>query len=70
MAIQKKTVPLSLKYLNGEGTEAQVSAVAVNVALLLRLFGQDDLKANTQQAIEAMNSGKAYQLVTQLAARG
>lgn len=58
------------KILNGEGTEAQVSAVAVNVALLLRLFGQDDLKANTQQAIEAMNSGKAYQLVTQLAARG
>lgn len=58
------------KILNGEGTEAQVSAVAVNVALLLRLFGQEDLKANTQQAIEAMNSGKAYQLVTQLAARG
>ncbi|WP_194089173.1 anthranilate phosphoribosyltransferase [Vibrio hibernica] len=58
------------KILNGKGTEAQVSAVAVNVALLLRLFGQEDLKANTQQAIEAMNSGKAYQLVTQLAARG
>ncbi|WP_413477678.1 anthranilate phosphoribosyltransferase [Vibrio hibernica] len=56
--------------LNGKGTEAQVSAVAVNVALLLRLFGQEDLKANTQQAIEAMNSGRAYQLVTQLAARG
>ncbi|WP_153446992.1 anthranilate phosphoribosyltransferase [Vibrio algicola] len=56
--------------LNGEGSEAQVSAVAVNVALLLRLFGQQNLKANTQQAIEAMNSGKAYQLVTQLAARG
>ncbi|MCF7354883.1 anthranilate phosphoribosyltransferase [Vibrio sp. CK2-1] len=58
------------KILNGEGTEAQVSAVAVNVALLLRLFGQEDLKANTQQAIEVMNSGKAYQLVTQLAAHG
>lgn len=56
------------KILNGEGTPAQVSAVAVNVALLLRLFGQEDLKANTQQAIDVMNSGKAYQLVTQLAA--
>ncbi|MDV7102949.1 anthranilate phosphoribosyltransferase [Vibrio sp. TH_r3] len=56
--------------LTGKGTEAQISAVAVNVALLLRLFGQEDLKANTKQAIEVMNSGKAYQLVTQLAQRG
>ena len=56
--------------LTGKGTEAQVSAVAVNVALLLRLFGQEDLKANTEQAIQVMNSGKAYQLVTQLAKRG
>ncbi|WP_086984482.1 anthranilate phosphoribosyltransferase [Vibrio aphrogenes] len=58
------------KILNGEGTEAQVSAVAVNVALLLRLFGHEDLKANTQKAIDVMNSGKAYQLVTRLAAHG
>ncbi|UGA56034.1 anthranilate phosphoribosyltransferase [Vibrio sp. VB16] len=56
--------------LTGKGTEAQVSAVAVNVALLLRLFGQEDLKVNTQKAIEAMNSGKAYELVKQLAERG
>ncbi len=56
--------------LTGKGTEAQVSAVAVNVALLLRLFGQEDLKVNTQKAIEAMNSGKAYALVKQLAERG
>lgn len=34
----------------------------------MRLFGHEDLKANTQQAIEVMNSGKAYQLVEQLAA--
>ncbi|MCV5343458.1 anthranilate phosphoribosyltransferase, partial [Escherichia coli] len=51
-----------------KGTDAQLGAVAVNVALLMRLFGHEDLKANTQQAIEAMNSGKAYQLVQQLAA--
>ncbi|KJJ58172.1 anthranilate phosphoribosyltransferase, partial [Vibrio cholerae] len=37
--------------LTGNGTAAQMAAVAVNVALLLRLFGQEDLKANTQQAI-------------------
>ncbi|MDB1123660.1 anthranilate phosphoribosyltransferase [Vibrio algarum] len=56
--------------LTGKGSEAQVSAVAVNVALLLRLFGQEDLKVNTQKAIAAMNSGKAYELVKQLAERG
>lgn len=56
--------------LTGKGSEAQVSAVAVNVALLLRLFGKEDLKANTQQAIDAMNSGKAFKLVNELAQRG
>lgn len=56
--------------LTGKGSEAQVSAVAVNVALLLRLFGKEDLKENTLKAIEVMNSGKAYKLVTQLAERG
>ncbi len=56
--------------LTGQGTNAQMAAVAVNVALLLRLFGQEDLKANTQRAIEVMKSGQAYQLVTALAARG
>ncbi|WP_198591664.1 anthranilate phosphoribosyltransferase [Vibrio sp. 10N.286.49.B3] len=56
--------------LTGKGTEAQLGAVAVNVALLMRLFGHEDLKANTLQAIEAMNSGKAFTLVEQLAARG
>ncbi|MCL9782025.1 anthranilate phosphoribosyltransferase [Vibrio sp. S4M6] len=56
--------------LTGKGTEAQVSAVAVNVALLMKLFGHEDLKQNTQTAIEAMNSGKAFELVQQLAKRG
>ncbi|MGF1714021.1 anthranilate phosphoribosyltransferase [Photobacterium chitinilyticum] len=56
--------------LTGKGTEAQQGAVAVNVAMLLRLFGNEDLKANTQQAIDVMQSGKAFELVEKLAARG
>lgn len=56
--------------LTGNGTAAQMAAVAVNVALLLRLFGQENLKANTQQAIAVMKSGQAYGLVQQLAQRG
>lgn len=54
--------------LTGKGTPAQVGAVAVNVALLMRLFGHEDLKANTAKAIDAMNSGRAYELVQKLAA--
>ncbi|MCG6266357.1 anthranilate phosphoribosyltransferase [Vibrio furnissii] len=56
--------------LAGKGTPAQIAAVAVNVALLLRLFGFEDLKANAQRAIDVMNSGKAFDLVKQLAERG
>ncbi|WCE28512.1 anthranilate phosphoribosyltransferase [Vibrio sp. SCSIO 43137] len=56
--------------LTGKGTQAQLGAVAVNVALLLRLFGEQDLKANTQKAIQVMNSSKAFELVQQLAQRG
>ncbi|WP_394209959.1 anthranilate phosphoribosyltransferase [Enterovibrio calviensis] len=55
--------------LQGKGTEAQQSAVAVNVAMLLRLFGHEDLKANTQKALDVMRSGKPFELVQQLASR-
>lgn len=58
------------RILTGKGTPAQVAAVAVNVALLLRLFGFEDLKANSQRAIDAMNSGRAYHILQQLAQRG
>lgn len=56
--------------LTGKGQPAHVAAVAANVALLLRLFGEEDLKANAATAIEIMNSGKAYELVQELAKRG
>ena len=55
--------------LQGKGTDAHQAAVAVNVALLLRLFGQEDLKVNTQQALEVMASGKPYTIMQALAQR-
>ncbi|WP_238925775.1 anthranilate phosphoribosyltransferase [Vibrio metschnikovii] len=67
---RQKTAPSLPIFLTGKGSDAQLAAVAVNVALLLRLFGRDDLKANAQLAIDVMNSGKAFQLVQQLAQRG
>lgn len=65
---ENRTIVTNL--LLGRGTPAQESAVAANVALLMRLFGHEDLKRNAQQAIEVIRSGKAYELVTQLADRG
>ncbi|MCG8707718.1 anthranilate phosphoribosyltransferase [Brenneria sp. 4F2] len=56
--------------LQGKGQAAHEAAVAANVALLLKLFGQEDLRQNAQQALDAIHSGQAYQRVTDLAARG
>ncbi|MEG1655356.1 MAG: anthranilate phosphoribosyltransferase, partial [Hafnia sp.] len=44
--------------------------VAANVALLLKLFGQDNLRHNAQLALETIRSGTAFERVTALAARG
>ncbi|MFC3395633.1 anthranilate phosphoribosyltransferase [Brenneria rubrifaciens] len=56
--------------LQGKGERAHGAAVAANVALLMRLFGQEDLRQNAQQALEVMQSGQAYQRVIDLSARG
>ncbi|PWC12455.1 anthranilate phosphoribosyltransferase [Brenneria corticis] len=56
--------------LQGKGEPAHNAAVAANVAVLLKLFGQEDLRHNAQQALAVIHSGQAYQRVTALAARG
>lgn len=61
---------IATNVLTGKSTPAQAAAVAANVALLLRLFGQEDLRQNAQQALDVMASGRAFQLVQQLAQRG
>lgn len=58
------------RLLQGNGERAHDAAVAANVAMLLRLFGQEDLRQNAQQALEMIHSGQAYQRVQALAARG
>ncbi|MGL4544596.1 MAG: anthranilate phosphoribosyltransferase, partial [Plesiomonas sp.] len=56
--------------LQGQGTTAHKHAVAANVALLLRLFGHENLQHNAEQALSVLNSDQAYQKVQLLAARG
>ncbi|MBW7983215.1 anthranilate phosphoribosyltransferase [Enterobacillus tribolii] len=58
------------RLLQGKGEAAHVAAVAANVALLLKLFGQENLRHNTQLAIDTIHSGTAFERVTALAARG
>lgn len=57
------------RLLQGKGEAAQAAAVAANVALLLKLHGQENLRHNAQQALEMIHSGQAFDRVTALAAR-
>jgi len=46
--------------LKGTATDAQIAAVAVNVALMMKLFDENNLKDNTQEVLTAIKSGNAY----------
>lgn len=58
------------RLLQGKGDLAHAAAVAANVALLLKLFGHEDLRQNAQRALDVIHSGQAYARVTALAAIG
>lgn len=58
------------RLLQGKGELAHASAVAANVAVLMRLFGQENLRNNAQQAMDIISSGVAFERVQALAARG
>ncbi|APC92465.1 Anthranilate phosphoribosyltransferase [Francisella sp. MA067296] len=46
--------------LTGKGKEAHNAAVAVNVAMLMKLYDRDNLKQNTQVILELIKSGKCF----------
>ncbi len=55
--------------LQGDGKIAHGAAVAANVALLMKMNGHENLKENTDFALNVIRSGKAYDRVTALASR-
>ena len=57
----------SRRVLDGQGSEAENAAVCLNVAMVLKLFGRDDLTGNYQQASNVLRSGQPGQLVNRLA---
>ncbi|BAN96386.1 anthranilate phosphoribosyltransferase [Plautia stali symbiont] len=58
------------RLLQGKSQPAHEQAVAVNVAMLLKVFGNEDLRDNAERAMAAIRSGQAYERVVALAARG
>lgn len=52
--------------LQGKGKPEHANAVAANTALLLKLFGHYDLKQNTQNVLETLASGKAFETLQKL----
>lgn len=52
--------------LQGKGKAEHANAVAANTALLLKLFGYEDLKQNTQNVLETLASGKAFETLQKL----
>lgn len=53
--------------LQGKGEAAHIDAVAVNVAMLMRTFGEPDLKANVAKVKAVLASGKAFETLNKLA---
>jgi len=52
--------------LQGKGKAEHANAVAANTALLLKLFGHDDLKQNVQNVLAHLASGKAFETLQHL----
>lgn len=52
--------------LQGKGKAEHANAVAANTALLLKLFGHDDLKQNVQNILAHLASGKAFETLQKL----
>ncbi len=59
----------SLGVLEGRGSEAENSAVCLNVAMVLRLFGKAGLSENFSAAMDVLKSGKPAAMVRQLAVK-
>lgn len=63
-AIENRRTLLTM--LHGHAPEAHRHAVAINVAMLLKLFGNEDLKANASVALEAISEGRALRLLEKI----
>jgi len=54
------------KTMKGEGEKLNEELIAVNVAILLKNFGYENLKENTQMALNKIRSGDVYKHIIQI----
>lgn len=52
--------------LQGKGKAEHNQAVVMNTALLLKLFGQEDIKDNAQRALDVIAQGKPFETLQRL----
>lgn len=52
--------------LQGKGKKEHAQAVAMNTALLMKLFGYEDLKQNAEQVLDRLANGKAFETLEKL----
>lgn len=57
---RKENFSETIKLFQGYGNSIYVDTIAMNVALLLKMNGENNLIKNTQCIIELINSGKVY----------
>ncbi|CAD83490.1 anthranilate phosphoribosyltransferase [Candidatus Blochmanniella floridana] len=55
-----------INILQGKGKPSHMETVAANVALLLKLFGQNDLRLNASNALNQMYNGEPYKKLLSL----
>lgn len=63
---QKENYEETIKLFQGLGNQLYVETIAINVSLLLKIYGENNLKKNTQKIINLINSGKIYHFLTKL----
>ncbi|MBK4775415.1 anthranilate phosphoribosyltransferase [Candidatus Pantoea edessiphila] len=59
-----------IKLIKGYGNTLHEETIAANVALLLKIFGYENLRDNAQHALNIIHSGQVYKLLLALASRG
>lgn len=62
----KENYEITSNLLQGKGIFAHESVIAANVSLLLKLFGNEDLRKNTCLALDEIRSGNSYKRMISL----
>ncbi|QFQ32111.1 anthranilate phosphoribosyltransferase [Buchnera aphidicola] len=63
---QEESYNIIKKTLQGKGDRLYEELIAVNVAILLKIFGYEDLKKNTKMVLNKIRSGEIYKHIIKI----